>query len=87
MKMRDHKIGGSQLPVEWSRGEHDSRQTGDQELEQERDAEKHGRFELNLASHRFNQVKILIPVGIPTIMVVIVKKLFPYELIPTVNMW
>src|SRR5258708_6046980 len=33
------------------------------------------------------QLKILIPVGIPTIIVVIVKKLFPYELIPTVNMW
>src|ERR1700730_12618311 len=33
------------------------------------------------------QLKILIPVGIPTIIVVITKKLFAYELIPTVNMW
>src|ERR1700730_10132291 len=53
MKMRDHKIRGRELPFEWGRGEHDSRQTRDQELEQERNAEKHGRFELNLASpHR-----------------------------------
>src|ERR1700688_323890 len=33
------------------------------------------------------QLKILIPVGMPTIIVVITKKLFPYELIPTLNMW
>src|ERR1700722_7325225 len=53
MKMRDYEIGGAELPVEWSRGEHDSRQARDQELEQERDTEKHGGFELNLTSpHR-----------------------------------
>src|SRR6202167_5693587 len=33
------------------------------------------------------QLKILIPVGIPTIIVVITKKLLEYEVIPTVNMW
>src|ERR1700688_3757122 len=58
MKMRDHKIRGGKLPVEWGCGEHDSRQTGDQELEQERDAEKHWRFELNFASpHRPNPIE------------------------------
>src|ERR1700758_4177055 len=34
-----------------------------------------------------SQLKILIPVGTPTAIVVIVKKLFVYELIPTENMW
>src|SRR4029077_5658326 len=34
-----------------------------------------------------SQLKILIPVGTPTAIVVIVKKLFAYELIPTENMW
>ena len=33
------------------------------------------------------QLKILIPVGMPTAIVVMVKKLFEYALIPTVNMW
>src|ERR1700692_4473095 len=33
------------------------------------------------------QLKILIPVGTPTAMVVIVKKLLAYDDIPTVNMW
>src|SRR5271170_7476769 len=33
------------------------------------------------------QLKILIPVGTPIAIVVIVKKLFAYEFIPTVNMW
>src|ERR1700739_2016415 len=34
-----------------------------------------------------SQLKILIPVGTPIAMVVMVKKLFAYESIPTVNMW
>src|SRR3954470_15710040 len=34
-----------------------------------------------------SQLKILIPVGTPTAIVVIVKKLFAYELMPMVNMW
>src|SRR4029453_2528238 len=33
------------------------------------------------------QLKILIPVGTPTAIVVIVKKLLAYEFIPIVNMW
>src|SRR5207302_1039107 len=34
-----------------------------------------------------SQLKILIPVGTAITMLVIVKKLFAYEFIPTVNMW
>src|SRR5215510_14737420 len=34
-----------------------------------------------------SQLKILIPVGMPTAKVVMAKKLFAYEFIPTVNMW
>src|SRR5258708_34036871 len=34
-----------------------------------------------------SQLKILIPVGTPTAIVVIAKKLLAYELIPIVNMW
>src|ERR1043166_758344 len=33
------------------------------------------------------QLKILIPVGIPTAIVVIAKKLLAYEFMPMVNMW
>src|SRR5215472_5429379 len=33
------------------------------------------------------QLKILIPVGTPTAIVVIAKKLLAYEFMPTVNMW
>src|SRR5262249_24762566 len=33
------------------------------------------------------QLKILIPVGMPTAIVVIAKKLLAYEFMPTVNMW
>src|SRR5262249_46626404 len=34
-----------------------------------------------------SQLKILMPVGMPTAIEVIVKKLLAYEFIPTVNMW
>src|SRR4029453_14972015 len=34
-----------------------------------------------------SQLKILIPVGMPTAIVVIAKKLLAYEFIPMVNMW
>src|SRR6266705_4987973 len=34
-----------------------------------------------------SQLKILIPVGMPTAIEVIVKKLLAYEFIPTVNIW
>ena len=34
-----------------------------------------------------SQLKILIPVGTPTAIVVIAKKLLAYELMPIVNMW
>jgi hypothetical protein len=34
-----------------------------------------------------SQLKILMPVGMPTAMVVMAKKLFAYEFMPTVNMW
>src|SRR6266851_2437241 len=58
VKMRNYKIGGAELPVERSCGKHDSRQTCDQELEQECDAKKHGRLELNLAApHRANPIE------------------------------
>src|SRR6185369_2367882 len=33
------------------------------------------------------QLKILIPVGMPTAIVVIAKKLLAYEFMPMVNMW
>src|SRR5215510_856643 len=33
------------------------------------------------------QLKILIPVGMPTAIVVMVKKLLAYEFMPMVNMW
>ena len=34
-----------------------------------------------------SQLKILMPVGIPTIMVEMAKKVFPVDVIPIVNMW
>src|ERR1700747_3303881 len=53
MKMRDHKIGSAELPIERRRAQHDSRQASDQELEQKAIAEKHRSSELNLpAPHR-----------------------------------
>src|SRR5215475_11088938 len=50
MKMRDDEIRAAELPVERCSGQHDACKPGNQELEQERDAEQHGRLELNLAS-------------------------------------
>src|SRR6266853_2179388 len=53
MKMRDHKIGSAELPIERRRAQHDSREAGDQESKQEADAEKHRSPELDLpAPHR-----------------------------------
>ena len=53
MEMRDHEVGIVQLPVERGAGQHDARQPGDQELEEERDAEQHRRGEAEFsAPHR-----------------------------------
>src|SRR6202021_619922 len=53
MKMRDHKIGAAELPVERRGTQHDSRKASDQELEQKANAEKHRSPEVNLsAPHR-----------------------------------
>ena len=40
MKMGDHKVRIIQLPIEGSHAEHDSGQSGNQELEQERDSKR-----------------------------------------------
>src|SRR5215471_4342303 len=50
VKMRNDEIRAAKLPVKRRGGQHNARKPSDQELEQERDAEQHGRLELNLAS-------------------------------------
>src|SRR5499433_2767420 len=50
MKMRDDEIRAAKLPVERRGGQHNACKPGNQELEKERDAEQHGRLELNIAS-------------------------------------
>src|ERR1700682_4822577 len=62
MKMRDHKIGIAELPVERRCAKHDSCQTRDQKLEEKTDAEEHRSPELNLpAPHRSDPIKDLDP--------------------------
>src|SRR5208283_166664 len=46
MEVRNHKVRAAELPVEWSGGKHDPGKSGNQELEDERNAEQHGRLEL-----------------------------------------
>jgi hypothetical protein len=60
VEMRNHKVRVAQLPVERRGGEHDSREARNQKLKQERNAEKHGSFENDLASpHRPNPIEDL----------------------------
>ena len=62
MKMRNHKIGAAELPVERRRPQHDSRQARDQELEQEAKTEEHWNPERNFpAPHRPQPVEDLDP--------------------------
>src|SRR5215813_8011217 len=58
MKMCDDEIRAAKLPVERSGGQHNAGKPGKQELEQERDAEQHGRLEYNAsAPHGAKPVK------------------------------
>src|SRR5258706_6058296 len=50
VKVRDDKVRTVKLPIERRRAQHDASETGNQELEQESDAEKHGCRELDLAT-------------------------------------
>src|SRR6059036_611242 len=50
VEVRDHEVRVGQLPVERHDGEHDSREAGDQELEEEADAEEHRYAEAELAA-------------------------------------
>src|SRR5215471_5324027 len=60
VEMRHHKIRAAQLPVYRSRTKHDSRQPGNQELEQECDAEQHRRGIADLAApHRTQPIENL----------------------------
>src|SRR5262244_4611293 len=60
MKMRDDEIRTAKLPVERRGGQHNACKPGNQELEQEPDAEQHGRLEYNAsAPHRAKPVKDL----------------------------
>src|SRR5580704_10814330 len=62
MKMRNHKIGTAELPVERRRPQHDSRQARDQKLEQEANTEEHGNPERNFpAPHRPQPIEYLDP--------------------------
>ena len=76
VEMRDNEVGVAQLPVERCSGKHDSGQARNQELKQEPDAEKHrGVAKWIFPPHMVPiQLKIFIPVGIPTTIVVRVKK-------------
>src|SRR6185437_6732743 len=60
VEMSDHKIGATELPVEGRGSEHNSRQTGDEKLEQKAEAEQHGRGITDLsAPHRTQPVEDL----------------------------
>src|ERR1700722_6553196 len=50
VKMRNHKVGIPQLPVKRGCAQHDSREAGDQKLEEKGDAEQHWSLELQLSS-------------------------------------
>ncbi len=50
VKMGDHKVRIIQLPIEGSDAQHDSGQSGNQELEQEGDRKDHWQFQTNLAA-------------------------------------
>src|SRR5678816_2791605 len=55
VEVRHDKIGVSQLPVEGRHTQHDTRQAGDEELKQERQATQHGQLEANLATVKCSQ--------------------------------
>src|SRR6266498_3507867 len=56
------EVRKTELPVKGRRGEHDSSQTGDEELEQKRDREHHGRGIADFAPpHRAEPVEYLDP--------------------------
>jgi len=87
MKMSNDKIRIRQLPVERGGGQHDACKAGNQELSHESDTEQHrGREAYLPAPHGANPVEDLIPVGTPTSMVEIAKKVLPIDVMPTANM-
>ena len=89
MKVRDDEVGVAELPVERRSRQHDAGQSGDQELEQERNAEQHRAcVKRILPPHMVpSQLKILIPVGTAIAVVEATKKALAYDVMPTVNMW
>src|SRR5258708_7402386 len=60
VKVRDHEVGGTELPIERRSTQHDSRETSDQELEEKGNTEQHRCLELNPPSpHRGQPVEDL----------------------------
>ena len=89
VEVRDDEVRVAELPVEGHDGQHDSGETGDQELEEEADAEQHRRREADLAApHRAEPVEDLdAGRNADDDIVEMAKKVLPAGVMPTVNMW
>ena len=77
-----------QLPVQGRDREHDAGEPREEELKEEAVQNSMGVAKRILPPHMVaSQLKILMPVGMPTSMVESTKNVLLAEVMPTVNMW